>query len=233
MKTITFNGQCPACELDAVVVKMRYNICHELECPTCNLRVYNDEKKLALIYRTRGKNEFALKPAPSVFTKIYFTEADLVYDAYSNGSLLLYRHDIQRYLAEVSTKAYKNVLDVLLNSYIDAFYHDKNVENYFLISELAGIDISQAVFRDSDKNSIYLFQFLHFVIACYESDSIEDLEDFACSTQILKFKETYIDAHVNRIKNDLFLQKIALKNLIIALIQHIYEPSKILAKNIK
>jgi hypothetical protein len=224
MEIITFNGQCPACKLQQVTIQMRYNICDELECPACNLRIYDDGKKLALIHRFRGKNEFALKPAPYFMSDRYFTGADLVYDTYTNGCLLLHEHDLINYINEVHTKAYVNSIEVLIDSYIDAFFNDKNVEHYYLISELVGIDISQTVFNSQQKSSIYLFQFMHFVIECYKSGAIESLEDFACTTQILDLKQPYIDDYIDVISNDTFLQKLALKNLIIAIINKIYEP---------
>lgn len=224
MKMLTFKGNCPACNLQGTTVTMRYNIAHELECPICNLRVYNEGKKLALIYRLRGKNEFAVTPTPPVLGEILFTRADVVYDTYSDGSLLLDSQALEQYLSEVNPKACRSILEALVASYIQAFYYDNQVEYYFLLSELAGIDISQTVFKNTEKSSIYLFQFMHFIIACYDKQAYNQLNQFLPTSQILELVDTHVTPYIDLLKNDVFLQQLVLKNLIVASIKQIYAP---------
>lgn len=229
MKTITFNGQCPACELQNNLVTMRYNVAKELECPTCNLRIYPDGKKLALIHRTRGKNDFDIKKAPTFTSNLFYIGADAKNDSYTDGSMLLDNQTLEQYLDhEVNTKSFRNLLDVLLESYADAFYHDKNVEYYQLISDLVGIDISHAVFTNNQKSNKYLFQYLHFVIECYELDTYEELKNFCMTSQIIDLYECYIAPYTSLLENDLFLQKLALKKLCLAIIKAIYRPMQVL-----
>jgi len=227
MKTLTFKGYCPSCQLSINSVLMRYNVANELECPSCNLRIYEDGKKLALIHHNRGKNEFALKLTPTFNQGLYYTEADLLYDTYSNGSLLTNKEDLADYIAEIHPKTSRNLLHVLVDSYIAAFYQDKSLEYYYLISDLVGIDISQTMFNTEHKTSIYLFQYLHFVIECYDTNDFEGLENFPMNSSILDIYEQEISNYKEVLEQDIFLQKVALQNLIVTVIKNIYMPTEV------
>ncbi|UYW00361.1 hypothetical protein K5I29_07210 [Flavobacterium agricola] len=231
MKNVTFNGQCPACELQNNTVTMRYNIAKELECPTCNLRIYPDGKKLALIHRTRGKNNFALMPAPKFTSPLYYIGADVTYDSYSDGSVLMCTTDMLHYIEnEVQPTAYKNLLTELITSYIAAFYHDQDVEYYYMISHLLSTDIGHAVFNNNHKSNKYLFHYLHFVLTCYAEDAFTDLEDFAMTGQILDLYNKHVTPYLDIITHDLFLQKQVMEQLMHELIQLIYSPTQVLKK---
>lgn len=226
MQRITFNGNCPECNLTNKTVKMRVNMDHDLECPTCNLRVYHDNQKIAMIYRNRGKNEFALKQTSILTKQLLLTQSDSKTDKYSNGVLLTNNKSIQQYITQNPNNARISSIDILIQSYINSYIKDEKDENYKLISEFVGIDISQIKIqnRSGNKDTIQMFHYMHLAIEAYHHKSINILiKNKKLNTQITK----YINKNLELIKNDIFLQQIALKNIIKNLINTIYSQNKV------
>ncbi|SFI10927.1 hypothetical protein [Halpernia frigidisoli] len=99
MKTISFTGKCPQCELYDEEYYMREND-KNLECPNCNLMILVENNK-ASILRHRGKGQLNFN-----FNKfkgnIPYQEVDRI--SYPNGNILIEKHLIKYLLLTVNQK---------------------------------------------------------------------------------------------------------------------------------
>lgn len=225
MQTIFFNGFCPQCNLTGFGVKMYYNIDHDLECPVCNLRLYHDSNKIAMIYRNRGKNEFALRLTPIICKDFLFTQSDIFSDSYSNGVILHNENDLKNYIESIKPTSYTNMYNLLLESYIDYYFENANEEFYKLMIHLTQIDLSQVLYdKDVANTTKELFRFMHFCIECYKEIDYKPILKLRSNPTLNPFIEEYIIVNEDLLNSELFLQKVVLQNLILNLIQVIYSP---------
>ncbi len=112
MKTISFTGICPQCELYEEIYDMMYNDKH-WECPSCSLLVHEEQGK-ALIFKHRGTNEFSFKHQ-EFKSNLKFSEVDEY--SYSNDADILTKpHLIEYLLKEVAQKPYYSI-DNLIDTY--------------------------------------------------------------------------------------------------------------------
>ncbi len=208
MEKITFNGNCPQCQLQNINQIMYVNLDNDLECPICNLRVYHDNKSIAIIYRNRGKNQFKLVQPTKIKTQINFTQTDIQTDQYTNGKTINTKKELQEYLHTTNTKTGFNLNLILVYSFIDYFFNNKNEHYYQLISQFTNIDLAQITYTQNNLTTKNLYKSLINTLVALNKKEYDFLKQ---------------DKIWENIKNDIFLQKIATENIAIQLVEKLYQ----------
>ena len=211
MEKLLFNGNCPQCQLQNNTQKMYVNTDNDLECPICNLKVYHDNKSIAIIYRNRGKNEFKLIQPTKIQTQITFTQTDIQTDQYTNGKTITTKKELQEYLQLTNTKTGYNLNLILIYSFIDYFFNNKNEHYYQLISQITNIDVAQITYTHNNQTTKNQYKKLVNALVALNNKEYNFLKQD-------KIWET--------IKQDIFLQKIATENIAIQLIKKLYQPNQ-------
>jgi len=249
MKTISFTGECPQCELYEEYYFMQDNGKH-WECPSCSLQIHIDGK-YASILRHRGNEQFKFN-CKEFKGKLPYQEVDE--DSHPNGEQILVQPQLIDYLLnKVLQKPYFSI-EKLIDSYIhyklkigskklyleQANHFNIDFENEDIISILEERDPKKG-FSHQYKNK-FLYSFLvDYVLPTYGSNKLEELFEFEMNQLEIHLCNKHLPPKkFDQLQADKGYSKQALRNLTKDIIEIIYLDSKIfltgnltLAKQIK
>lgn len=237
MKTISFTGKCPQCELYDEDHDMREND-KNWECPSCNLQILVEQNH-ASIFRHRGYGRF----------KFHFKQflGNLPYqevgeDSHPTGrQILIKKHLIEYLLLKVDQKA-KYSLDKLIDTYEAYRFNGGNANDYFIQSHKFHIDFDNAgiveilALRDQEQKlsnqyataRLYYFLVNNIFPKYHNSDNsylpeagMSQLEMYLCKKHFPDHKRVLINS------NPVFIRQ-QLKELIVDLIEIIYNNNDVL-----
>ena len=237
MKTISFTGKCPQCELYDDEHYMREND-KNLECPNCNLMILIEKNK-ASIFRHRGKGEFKMNFNTFMGDATY-QEVDEY--SYPNGTdILLEKHLIEYLLLNVNQKDPYSI-DKLIDSYVDYKFNDSSETEYMRQSNHFSIDFDNESIvqvlkkRDQEKNlenqytteRLYYFLLTNIFPKYQKSDNSWLPEMGMSHLQMYLCKKHFPDNERELINSDPTFIKQSLKGLIKDLIDIIYHDKIVL-----
>ena len=236
MKTISFTGKCPQCELYDEEHYMREND-KNWECPNCNLMVLI-EKDRASIFRHRGEGEFKFN-FKNFSGNIPFQEVGE--DSYANGTEILNEKHLIKYLLLKVNQKEKYSVDKLIDSYVNYKFNDGSEDEYLNQSTHFSIDfdddsiIDNLKKRDQKQNlenqytTARLYDFLLTnIFPKYNQSDNSGLPEMGMSQlQMYLCKKHFPNNKIDLINSESTFIKQSLKNLIKDLIDIIYTDEKI------
>lgn len=231
MKTISFTGCCPQCELYEEYSVMLDNGRH-WECPSCSLQIQLDGD-YASILRHRGNGHFKFNGKEFKGEK-QFQEVDE--DSYPNSNQILFEPQLIEYLLKkVAQKPYYSI-DNLINNYISYKLKTKSKNLYFEQVHHFNIDFENeeiiSVLRDRDQSKNYseqyknerLYYFLvNNILRKYGANDISFLPEMGMSKlEELLCKKHLPDKKREQLNVDKFFSKQTLRDFVKDLIDIIY-----------
>lgn len=158
MKTISFTGDCPQCELYDEYYKMWDNGKY-WECPSCSLQI-NIDGNYASILRHRGQEHFKFNYKEF---NGYIELQEVDEEAYPNGTqILVKQHLIEYLLKKVLQKPYYSI-EKLVDSYIHYLLKIENKKLYEEQMHHFNIDFENdeilKILRDRDLSKNYSEQY--------------------------------------------------------------------------
>jgi len=231
MKTISFNGDCPQCELYEEYYKMWDNGKH-WECPSCSLQI-NIDGESASILRHRGNNHFKFN-YKEFNGQLSFQEVDAA--SYPNDTQILLKPQLIEYLLKkVLQKPYFSI-DNFIDSYVCYILETESKELYFEQSNHFNIDFEDEEIRnilkkrDHAKNysehyqheRLYYF-LINNILPKYGANDISFLPEMGMS----KLEEYLCEKHLPKRKKeqlnvDKSFSKQALRDFVKDLIDIVY-----------
>lgn len=236
MKSISFTGECPQCELYEEYYLMQDNG-KFWECPSCSLQILI-EGKYASILRHRGNHQFKFnfKEFKGNFP---YQEVDL--DSYPNGKQIVIKPQLIEYLLKkVLQKPYYSI-DNLIDTYIlyklkigsktryqeQASHFNVDFENIEILEILRKRDQLKDFSKEYENFHLYSF-LVDDVLPIYGSNKLEELFDIEMNKLEIHLCNKHFPAkNLEQLKVDKAFSKQALKNLAKDIIEIIYFEGKI------
>lgn len=225
MKPIFFEGHCPSCLLNNKSNYMRETAHNEFECVSCHLRIYAAHG-IALIFKSRGSGQFIFTPKKTFDIPLPYTQSDLVFDSYTNGIIIQSVQSLQQYLVcDVAPAPRFNAMERLLENYIEVKFTNALPKYYQVLSEITGINLDQQPGHQTQDTLLY--GYLQQCIKAYQYMDIQMIDNYPDSDEVYYYYDKHIDTFRELIDNDHFLQQLAIKNMILELMEYLYQEQEV------